>query len=123
MSDTIAYLSEGGMKPDAHRWFQRVVLTDVPSGNFYSRTMMFVGIIIGILVVLGIFLHQVFGESTTYSWFAGKLLLPNYKYSISVFKTIGWEPYSDIGKFFGAFISAVFVSQRFNSFRPIVLPT
>jgi len=123
MSDTIAYLSEGGMKRDPHNWFTRIVLSDVQSGNFYSRAMMFVGFIIGILVVLGIFLHQIFGESTTYSWFAGRLLLPNYKYSLTVFKTIGWEPYSDIGTFFGAFISAVFVSRRFNSFRPIVPPT
>jgi uncharacterized membrane protein YedE/YeeE len=77
----------------------------------------FVGAIIGLVVVLEMFLHQIFGESTTYSWMAGYLWLPNYQYSKLVFNTVGWEPYSDIGTLFGAFIASVFVSRRFQAFN------
>jgi len=77
----------------------------------------FVGVIIGAVVVLEMFLHQIFGESTTYSWVVGYLWLPSYSYSQLVFKTIGWEPYSDIGTLFGAFLAAVFVSRRFQAFN------
>ncbi len=63
------------------------------------------------------FLHQIFGESTTYSWIVGYLWLPSYKYSQLVFATIGWEPYSDIGTLLGAFLAAIFISRRFHSFN------
>ncbi|MEM3265534.1 MAG: YeeE/YedE thiosulfate transporter family protein [Thermoplasmata archaeon] len=77
----------------------------------------FVGAIIGLVVVLEMFMHQIFGESTTYSWLVGYLWLPSYKYSHLVFTTIGWEPYSDIGTLLGAFLAAIFVSRRFHSFN------
>ncbi len=83
----------------------------------------FVGVIIGAVVVLEMFLHQIFGESTTYSWAVGYLWLPSYSYSQLVFKTIGWEPYSDIGTLFGAFIAAIFVSRRFHAFNKWVPST
>ncbi|MGC9190617.1 MAG: YeeE/YedE thiosulfate transporter family protein [Candidatus Micrarchaeia archaeon] len=76
-----------------------------------------VGAIIGIAVVAGMFLHQIFGESTTYSWMVGYLFLPGYSYSKLVFNTIGWEPFSDIGTLLGAFIAAIFVTRRFQSFN------
>lgn len=77
----------------------------------------FVGAIIGVVVVLEMFLHQIFGESTTYSWMAGYLWLPNYSYSKLVFNTVGWEPYSDIGTLFGAFLASIFISRRFQAFN------
>jgi uncharacterized membrane protein YedE/YeeE len=77
----------------------------------------FVGAIIGAVVVLEMFLHQIFGESTTYSWIVGYLWLPSYSYSQLVFKTIGWEPYSDIGTLLGSFLAAIFVSRRFQAFN------
>lgn len=77
----------------------------------------FVGVIIGLVVVLEMFMHQIFGESTTYSWVAGYLWLPTYSYSKLVFNTVGWEPFSDIGTLFGAFVAAVFVSRRFQAFN------
>ena len=77
----------------------------------------FIGVIIGATVVLEMFLHQIFGESTTYSWIVGYLWLPTYSYSKLVFTTIGWEPYSDIGTLLGAFLSAVFVTRRFQAFN------
>jgi len=77
----------------------------------------FVGAIIGAVVVLEMFLHQIFGESTTYSWMVGYLWLPGYNYSKLVFATVGWEPFSDIGTLLGAFIAAVFVSRRFQAFN------
>jgi uncharacterized membrane protein YedE/YeeE len=77
----------------------------------------FVGVIIGLVVVLEMFMHQIFGESTTYSWVAGYLWLPTYSYSKLVFNTVGWEPFSDIGTLLGAFVAAVFVSRRFQAFN------
>ncbi len=77
----------------------------------------FVGAIIGAVVVLEMFLHQIFGESTTYSWMVGYLWLPTYNYSKLVFSTIGWEPFSDIGTLLGAFIVSIFVSRRFQAFN------
>ncbi|MCY0880419.1 MAG: YeeE/YedE thiosulfate transporter family protein, partial [Firmicutes bacterium] len=76
-----------------------------------------------ILVVAGMVLHQVFGESTTYSRIAGNVFLLAYSYSVHVFKTVGWEPLSDIGTFSGAFFAAVFLSRRFTAFRPVVPPS
>lgn len=117
--DTIAYLSEGGMAGGQSPLVQK----RVPEPNFFSPTMLFVGAIIGLTVVAGIFLHQIFGESTTYSWIAGQLLLPHFTYSQTVFAKIGWEPLSDIGTFLGSFLAAIFLSRRFNAFRPVIPPS
>ncbi len=120
---TIDYLTEGsiGYKPGS--FAESLTVGDTPNSNFYSKVMLFVGTVIGLLVVLGIFLHQIFGESTTFSWLAGYLFLPHATYSEKVFKTIGWEPFSDIGTFLGAFIASIFVSRRFSAFRPIIPPS
>ncbi|WP_051005455.1 YeeE/YedE thiosulfate transporter family protein [Sulfobacillus thermosulfidooxidans] len=122
-ADTLAYLSEGGLSVNTNSWNHEIVARDVPNPNFYSPIMLFVGAVIGVTVVLGIFLHQIFGESTTFSWLAGRLFLPHYAYSTKVFGKIGWEPLSDIGTFFGAFIAALFISRRFNAFRPVIPPS
>lgn len=77
----------------------------------------FVGVIIGAVVVLEMFTHQIFGESTTYSWVVGYLWMPAYSYSKIVASSVGWEPYSDIGTLLGAFIGAIFVTRRFQAFN------
>jgi uncharacterized membrane protein YedE/YeeE len=120
MSDTVAYLAEGGLDQGRSNRFQRVI---VPNGNFYSRAKLGTSAFVGVVVVLAIFLHQIFGESTTYSWFAGHLLLPNFEYSKLVTQTVGWEPFSGIGTFLGALIAALFVSRHFQGFRSVVPPS
>ncbi|PWI57019.1 YeeE/YedE thiosulfate transporter family protein [Sulfoacidibacillus thermotolerans] len=121
--DTLSYLAEGGMPLDSHSWNGEIVNKDIPEHNFFSPPMLLVGVIIGVIVVLSIFLHQIFGESTTFSWLAGCLFLPHAIYSKQVFATIGWEPLSDIGTFLGAFISSIFFSRRFNAFRSVIPPS
>jgi uncharacterized protein len=122
MSDTVAYLAEGGLNQERLNRFRRTVVTEVPNGNFYSRAKLGTSAVIGVVVVLAIFLRQIFGESTTYSWLAGHLL-PHFEYSKVVFKTIGWEPFSALGTFLGALIAALFVSRYFQGFRPVVPPS
>lgn len=95
------------------------------SSNLFGKTMLTVGIVIGLTVVLEMFLHQIFGESTTFSWMAAQLWLPaaHWKYSQIVVTTIGWEPFSDIGTLFGAFLFSVFVTRRFQAFNKVVPPS
>ncbi len=95
----------------------------MPTADFYARAISAVGFAIAIVTVLAIFLHQAFGQSTTYSWLVGRLWLPHFAYSAQVFSSIGWEPFTDVGVFFGGFICALFISRRFTAFRPIVPPT
>jgi uncharacterized membrane protein YedE/YeeE len=123
MRDTAAYLAEGGLPKNPSNRLQSMMVTDVPDSNFCSRTKLATSILIGLLVVLAIFLHQIFGESTTYSWFAGQLFLPTLDYSNVVTRTLGWEPFSDIGTLLGALVAALFVSRHFQGFRPIVPPS
>ena len=95
------------------------------SSNLFGKVMLTVGIIIGLTVVLEMFLHQILGESTTFSWIAAELWLPAsyWKYSEIVVTTIGWEPFSDIGTLFGAFLFSVFVTRRFQSFNKVIPPS
>jgi uncharacterized membrane protein YedE/YeeE len=126
MHDTAEYLAEGAVDPTGSRsanWYQRLPSREVPAANFYARTISVVGFAIAIVTVLAIFLHQIFGQSTTYSWLVGHLLLPHFAYSAEVFASIGWEPFTDIGVFFGGFVCALFISRRFTAFHPIVPPT
>lgn len=46
--------------------------------------------------------------------------MPDFDYGKEVFASIGWEPLTDVGVIFGAMFSAVFISRRFNAFRPVV---
>jgi uncharacterized membrane protein YedE/YeeE len=95
------------------------------SSNLFGKVMLTVGIIIGLTVVLEMFLHQILGESTTFSWIAAELWLPAsyWKYSEVVVTTIGWEPFSDIGTLFGAFLFSVFVTRRFQAFNKVIPPS
>jgi len=126
MQDTARYLAEGSVDRTGARrtgWSVRLTSQDVPTANFYARTISVVALIVAVVVVASMFLRQPFGQSTTYSWIVGQLFLPDFAYSAEVFKGIGWEPYSDLGVFFGGLISAVFISRRFNAFRPVVPPS
>ena len=95
------------------------------SSNLFGKVMLTVGIVIGLTVVLEMFLHQILGESTTFSWIAAELWLPAsyWKYSEIVVTTIGWEPFSDIGTLFGAFLFSVFVTRRFQAFNKVIPPS
>ncbi len=126
MRDTAAYLAEGAVDPTRSRtptWYQRLTSREVPAANFYARTISAVGLAVASVTVLAIFLHQIFGQSTTYSWLVGHLLLPQFTYSTEVFASIGWEPLTDVGVFFGGFVCALFISRRFTAFHPVVPPT
>ncbi|MGF2943930.1 YeeE/YedE thiosulfate transporter family protein [Mycobacterium sp. Lab-001] len=126
MRDTAHYLAEGAVDATgstAPNWYQRLTSREVPSANFYARTISTVGFAIATVTVLAIFLHQIFGQSTTYSWLVGHLFLPHFAYSATVFSNIGWEPFTDVGVFFGGFICALFISRRFTAFRPVVPPS
>jgi uncharacterized membrane protein YedE/YeeE len=79
--------------------------------------------VIGLLVVAAMFLHQIFGESTTYSWLAGKLFMPNCEYTVIVNHKVGWEPLSDLGTVVGALIAALLVTRRFQGFRAVIPPS
>ncbi len=95
------------------------------SSNLFGKVMLTVGIIIGLTVVLEMFLHQILGESTTFSWIAAELWLPAsyWKYSEITVTTVGWEPFSDIGTLFGAFLFSVFVTRRFQAFNKVIPPS
>ncbi len=126
MCDTAAYLAEGAVDPTGSptsRWFERLASRDVPDANFYTRTVGAVGIVVASVTVLAIFLHQIFGQSTTYSWLVGHLMLPDFSYSVKVFADIGWEPFTDVGVLFGGFVCALLISRRFTAFRPIIPPS
>lgn len=120
--DTTAYLLEGSIakKGSKAEHFARAMSSEP---NVYSRVMLLIAILVGIAVVMGIMLHQIFGESTTYSWVIAVLIMPTYKYSVGVLAHIGWEPFSDIGTFLGAFFSSVVITKRFTAFRKVVPPS
>lgn len=124
--DTAAYLAEGAADPvgaGPGTWFQRRAARGVTDSNFYARTISMVAFTVAAVVVLSLFLRQPFGQSTTYSWVVGHLFMPDFDYSKEVFASIGWEPLTDVGVIFGAMFSAVFISRRFNAFRPVVPPS
>lgn len=124
--DTAAYLAEGAAGPRGARpetRFQRLTARQVTDSNLYARTISAVAFAVAVVVVLSLFLRQPFGQSTTYSWVVGHLFMPDYVYSQEVFASIGWEPLTDVGVLFGAMFSAVFISGRFNAFRPVVPPS
>lgn len=124
--DTAAYLAEGAVDPfgsQPERRLARLTDNEVPGANFYARTIRVVGVMIAAVVVLSLFVRQPFGQSTTYSWVVGHLFLPDFDYSRQVFASIGWEPLTDVGVMFGALMASVFLTRRFNAFRPVIPPS
>ena len=126
MRDTADYLNEGAVDPTGAAtptWFQRLTSPEAPSAKSYTRTIGVIGLAIAVVVVVAIFLHQIFGQSTTYSWLVGHLFMPDFAYSQKVFGAAGWEPLTNVGVLFGAMISALFISRRFTAFRPVIPPS
>jgi len=121
--DTAFYLTYGGLPYDEKSIAKKLNEYYAVESNVTRYYMVSVGAIVGLAVVAEMFLHQIFGESTTYSWLAGVLFLPNFKYSQIVFKGIGWEPFSDIGTLLGSFFAAIFLTRRFTAFRKIIPPS
>ncbi|WP_243678508.1 YeeE/YedE thiosulfate transporter family protein [Vulcanisaeta distributa] len=123
MEDTRNYLTEGGLPYKKGSFAWKINNYYAVESNIYAWFMVLIGALIAIAVILGIIFHQIFGESTTDSWIAGYLFMPSFRYSQIVFKTIGWEPLSDIGTFLGAFFTAVLVTKRFTAFKPVIPPS
>ena len=121
--DTAKFLTDGGLPYKKGSTAQKLNEYYAVEDNVTRWFMISVAGIVGLTVVAEMFLHQIFGESTTDSWLAGQLFLPTFKYSEAVFKGIGWEPFSDIGTLMGAFFSAVFLTRRYTSFRNIIPPS
>ncbi len=121
--DTADYLMANGIGYKKKSFSDRLVHNYTVENNTYAWFMIIVASAVGLAVVLDIFLHQIFGESTTDSWLAGYLFLPTFRYSQLVFNHIGWEPFSDIGTLMGAFFSSVFISRRFTAFRKSIPPS
>ncbi len=111
------------------------------SSIWNSRYVIFLGLEFTIAAVAVIILHQIFGESTTYSWIGAQLsYLINPSWAASnpyfqlfggmhiingipvnnPFSEIGWEPFSDLGTFLGGLISSIMISKRFMGFKPQV---
>ncbi|WP_297216026.1 YeeE/YedE family protein [Thermoplasma sp.] len=124
--ETANFLMEGSSMPlGKDNLPEKVNYHWTVSSKLFGVTMLSVGIIIGLTVVLEMFLHQIFGESTTYSWIVAQIWLPAgyWKYSTLVVHTIGWEPFSDIGTLFGAFLASVFFTRRFQAFNNVIPPS
>ncbi|BBY97222.1 YeeE/YedE thiosulfate transporter family protein [Mycolicibacterium fallax] len=120
-ADTAAALREGTVdlvhddapKPD-----------DGPATNdFYARRILVTAAAVATLVVAAIFLRQIFGQSTSYSWLVGKLALPGFDYTAVVTRGIGWEPLTDVGVMFGGLVAAVLIGRRFSGFRRVLPPS
>jgi hypothetical protein len=120
--DTVAYLLEGSIARRRGR-AERFAYAWSSEPNVYSKLLVVIALLLATTAVLAIVLHQVFGESTTYSWVVAVLLMPDFEYSRSVLAQVGWEPFSDIGTFLGAFFSAVLISKRFTAFRKVIPPS
>jgi uncharacterized membrane protein YedE/YeeE len=121
--DTARYLTDGGLPYSENSIAKKLNEYYAVESNVTRWFMVLVGAIVALTVVAEMFMHQIFGESTTDSWIAGYLFMPSFKYSQIVFKGIGWEPYSDIGTLMGAFFAAVFLTRRFTAFRNIIPPS
>ncbi|MFP3202044.1 MAG: YeeE/YedE thiosulfate transporter family protein [Sulfolobus sp.] len=121
--DTAMYLTYGGLPYDDNSVAKKINEYWAVESNITRFYMISVGGIVGLTVVAEMFMHQIFGESTTYSWMAGHIFLPDFKYSQIVFKGIGWEPFSDIGTLLGSFFAAIFLTRRFTAFRKNIPPS
>ncbi|MCB0000926.1 MAG: YeeE/YedE family protein [Anaerolineae bacterium] len=119
--DNTAYLLEGSIarKGGKAEKFVRALSSEP---NTFGPVLVVVAIAVGLFIVAGIILHQIFGESTTYSWLVS-YMTPNNAYSQNVQQTIGWEPFSDVGTYLGAFFSALLISKRYTAFRRVLPPT
>lgn len=119
--DNVAYLLEGSIARKGGK-AEKFVRALASEPNSYSPVLVIVAVTVGLVVVLGVILHQIFGESTTYSWLVS-FFTPEIEYSKKVQHSVGWEPFSDIGTYLGAFFSAVILSKRYTAFRKVIPPS
>lgn len=122
-TDTAAYLAEGGVPTKQPNRLHRNIISDIPASNFFSPTKLLTSVLIGVAVAAAIVLHQIFGESATYSWLVGQLFLQRFDYTQHALHGIGWEPLSDIGTILGALLAALIVTRRYQSFHPVIPPS
>jgi hypothetical protein len=119
--DTATYLLEGSIaRKDSFAITIARAFTAEP--NTFSIVHIGIAVSIGLIVVLGLFLHQIFGESTTYSWIVS-FMAPTIEYSKITQATVGWEPFSDLGTYLGGFCAATLLSKRYTAFRNVVPPS
>lgn len=71
--DTAAYLLEGSIarKGGKAEKFAKALSSEP---NVYSPILVAIAVLVGVAVAMGIMLHQIFGESTTYSWVVAVLM-------------------------------------------------
>jgi uncharacterized membrane protein YedE/YeeE len=119
--DTAAYLLEGSIA-QKNSFAVKIARNFTSEPNTFSITHIGIAVSIGLTVVLGLFLHQIFGESTTYSWIVS-FMAPSIEYSKITQATVGWEPFSDLGTYLGGFCAATLLSKRYTAFRKIVPPS
>lgn len=119
--DNAAYLLEGSIATKGS-FAVKLARNFTSEPNIFAPVHIGVAVSIGLIVVLGLFLHQIFGESTTYSWIVS-FLTPNIEYAKVTQATVGWEPYSDLGTYLGGFFAATMISKRYTSFRKIIPPS
>ncbi len=119
--DSQAYLLEGSIARKGSK-AEKFVRALVSEPNSYSPVLVIVAVTVALVMVLGMILHQIFGESTTYSWLVS-FITPSIQYSETVQRHVGWEPFSDLGTYLGAFFSAVLISKRYTALRKVIPPS
>ncbi len=108
------------------------------SSPFNAKMTIPLGLAFTLAAVGVIILHQIFGESTTFSWIGaqlsyginplwaasnpyfelfGGLHIVNGVPVDKVFSEIGWEPFTDLSTFLGGLISSIFISRRYMYFK------
>lgn len=120
-NDNAAYLLEGSIATKGS-FAVKLARAFTSEPNTFSLVHIGIAGFIGLIVVLGLFLHQIFGESTTYSWIVS-FLTPSNDYAKITQATVGWEPYSDLGTYLGGFVAATLISKRYTAFRKVLPPS
>ena len=72
------YLNEGALDPAGTRSASK--FSDWPRTSprptAYARTIVLIEVALALVAVAAMFLRQIFGQSTTYSWLVGRLFMP-----------------------------------------------
>jgi len=121
--ETARFLTEGGLPYSENSLAKKLNEYYAVESNVVRWFMVLAGAIVALADVASMFMHQIFGETTTYAWIAGYLFMPSFKFPQIAFKGIGWEPYNDVGTLLGAFFASVFLTRRFTAFRNIIPPS
>lgn len=121
--------------PKANRYLTRLINE---SSTENARMTIPLGLAFTVTAVAVIILHQIFGESTTFSWIGAQLsymVNPTWAASNAYFQLfggmhmvngipvnkpfseIGWEPFTDLSSLLGGLISSTLISRRFMGFK------